>query len=238
MLAAAAGVVALVIVAIVLAVALTGGKKSSVGSLPVNGSLTGGLPDAADVNSLLKGIPQRGLTLGSQFAPVTMVEYIDPQCPICQEFETSVMPDIVKRYVRPGKVKVEARVLAFIGPDSSRGRDAIIAGGMQNKGFNLTQLLYDNQGTENTGWLDDAIVAQAAKSIPGLNPKRLFDTRTSSAVKSQAETYDAQATEQGVKGTPTLFVGKSEGQLSQVVLTSATDGAPLVKAIQSALASA
>jgi protein-disulfide isomerase len=236
-LAAAVGVVALVIAAIVLAVALTGGKKSSVGSLPTNGSLTGGLPDAADVNSLLKGIPQHGLTLGSQLAPVTMVEYIDPQCPICQEFETSVMPDVVQRYVRPGKVKVEARVLAFIGPDSSRGRDAIIAAGMQNKAFDFTQLLYDNQGTENTGWLDDAMVAQTAKSIPGLNPRQLFDTRTSPAVKSQADRFDAQGDEQQVKGTPTLFVGKSGGQLSRVALTSPTDGRPLVDAIKSALAS-
>ena len=29
-----------------------------------------------------------------------MVEYVDLQCPFCQQFETQVMPDIIKNYVR------------------------------------------------------------------------------------------------------------------------------------------
>lgn len=77
MLAAAAGLVALVAVAVVLAVVLSGGKGSSVGPLPTNGSLATGLPGRADVNAMLNGIQQHGLTLGSAAAPVTMVEYID-----------------------------------------------------------------------------------------------------------------------------------------------------------------
>ena len=31
----------------------------------------------------------------------------------------------------------------------------MIAAGAQNKAFNFAQILYDNQGTENTGWLND-----------------------------------------------------------------------------------
>jgi protein-disulfide isomerase len=234
-LAAAAGVVALIVAAVLVVVVLDNGKSNSVGALPTRGSLANALPGAAEVNSLLKGIPQQGLTLGSSVAPVTLVEYIDPQCPYCQEFETSVMPGLIQRYVRTGKVKVEARVLAFIGPDSTRGRNAILAAGLQNKGFNFTQLLYGNQGTENTGWLDDSIVAATAKSIPGLNPKRLFETRDSAMVKTQSSTFDAQASDQGVHGTPTLFVGKSAGESTQVVLRSAQDGSPVVRAIEAAL---
>src|SRR5438067_135669 len=235
-LAAAAGVVALILAAVVLALVLSKGKSNSVGPLPTNGSLVDAMPGAADVNSLLKGIPQHGLTLGSQFAPVTLVEYIDPQCPYCSAFETQVMPTLISRYVRTGKVRVQARVLAFIGPDSTRGRDAILAAGLQNKAFNFAQLLYDNQGTENTGWLDDSVVSQTAKSIPGLNPKQLFAVRDSSTVKSQSTTFDTQANQDGVKGTPTLYVGKSGGKSTKVALRSATDGTSVVQAIERALA--
>jgi len=233
----AGAIVVAIVIAAVVGFGSTGGKGSSTDKLPTNGSLVNALPGAGNVNTLLKGIPQQGLTLGSRTAPVTLVEYIDLQCPYCREFETTVMPQIVKDYVRTGKVKVVARVLDFIGPDSSRGRAAMIAAGKQGKAFNLAQLLYYNQGTENTGWLNDDMLAGAARSVPGLNPREVFATRTSAAVTQQADTTDRQANAAGVIGTPTLFVGKTGGPSTQVRLTSPTDAATLVRALNAARAS-
>ncbi len=118
---AAAGVVALIVVAIVLGFLLTGGNSSS-SSTPARGSVTNALPGAAEAQRLFAGIPQNGNVLGSHNAPVTVVQYIDLQCPFCQEFEAQAMPKLLARYVRNGKVKIEARPIAFIGPDSERGR--------------------------------------------------------------------------------------------------------------------
>ena len=118
MLIGAGAAVVLIVVAIVLGFVLTGGKSSS-GSTPARGSLVNALPSAAEVNDNLKGIPQNGNVLGSPNAPVTLAEYIDLQCPACQQFETQAMPELIRRYVRTGKVKVEARPIAFIGPDSA-----------------------------------------------------------------------------------------------------------------------
>jgi hypothetical protein len=66
-------------------------------------------------------------------------------------------------------VKVAARQIAFIGPDSERGRAAAIAAAEQDRLFDDTQLLYLNQGPENSGWLSDQLVDAAAASIPGLD---------------------------------------------------------------------
>src|SRR6266581_8017076 len=167
-LAIVGGVVVLAAIGIGLALALGGGNKNSAKDYPTIGTLTNSLPGAADVNTMFKGIPQTGLTLGYPSAPVTLVEYIDLQCPFCQQFETQVFPNIINRYIRTKKVKVEARILDFIGPDSSRGRDAMIATATQNRAFNFSELLYYNQATENTGWLNDAMVGQAVSSIPGV----------------------------------------------------------------------
>jgi 2-hydroxychromene-2-carboxylate isomerase len=128
-------------------------------------------------------------------------------------------------------------VLDFIGPDSTRGRNAMIAAGLQGKAFNFAQLLYDNQGTENTGWLSEGMVAQAAKSIPGLNPRELFSVRDSTGVREQAATFDQEATAHHVSSTPTLFVGKSRSRARRVSLSSPTDEHSLVSAIRAALAS-
>lgn len=217
-----------------LGIALTGGSSSS-SSVPERGSLTGALPGAGQIDQLFHGIHQAGHVLGSPQAPVTMIEYVDLQCPYCRAFETEAMPDLVSRYVRTGKVKIEARLLAFIGPDSERGRLAAIAAGQQGKLFNLTELLYFNQGAENTGWLSHDLVAAAAASIPGVAVPRLLATSESSSVKEQAANFDSLAKTGNVSSTPTILVGKSGQKPRRVTLASPTDGQAVATAIEKAL---
>jgi protein-disulfide isomerase len=231
-----AGVVILIVIAVVLAVVLTGNKSSTPKDVPTVGSIEGGLPGSADVAAMYHGIPQKNLVLGSAFAPVTMTEFIDLQCPICQEFETTVMPDIITKYVRTGKVKVYVRPWAFIGPDSFRGQSAMLAAGLQNKAFNYSSILYDNQGTENTGWLDNNMVVQAAASIPGLKVPQMVADMKSATVKNEAKAVAAEANARQVAGTPTIFVGKSGTKGTQVTLQSGGDEQSLVAALDAALA--
>jgi protein-disulfide isomerase len=230
---AAAAVIAIVVVLIVV---LTGGGSSTPKGVPAVGAIAGGLPGSPEVDRYFKGIPQSGMTLGSPTAKVTMVEYIDLQCPFCQEFDTQVLPDIVSTYVRTGKVKIEARVLDFIGPDSSRGRNAMIAAGEQNRAFNFAEVLYFNQQTENTGWLNADMVASAAASIPGLDVAKLLTDQNSSAVAKTAATFDADATRDKVQSTPTVLVGRTGTTPKNVALQTSTDKATLVDALDTALA--
>jgi len=230
---AAGVVVVLVVLAIVLGFVLTGGNSSS-SSTPQRGSLVNALPNATDVNNSLKGIPQHGNVLGSPNAPVTLREYIDLQCPACQQFETQAMPTLIRQYVRTGKVKVEARPIAFIGPDSVTGRAAALAAAKQNRFFNFSQLLYFNQGVENTGWLNDAMIKSAAASIPGLDVPRLLSDRTSPTISDQSNAFDSQSDQDNVTETPTILVGKSGGQLNKVRMQSLTDTASISAAIAAA----
>jgi protein-disulfide isomerase len=229
----ATAVVVLAAIAVVLGVSLSSG--SSKAAIPARGSLTNALPGASGVQKLLKGIPQHGNVLGSQSAPVTIVEYVDLQCPYCQQFETQAMASLIARYVRTGKVKIEARPIAFNGPDSQRGRAAAIAAGEQNKLFNFVQILYLNQGSENSGWLNDQMVTSAAASIPGLDVSRLLAGSSSDAVKAQAGAFDQQAAADKVRMTPTILVGKRGGALRPVALTSPSDERPVASAINAAL---
>ncbi len=98
---------------------------------------------------------------------------------------------------------------SFIGPDSTRGQKAMLAAAKQNKAFNFAQILYDNHQTENTGWLTDNMVAQAAASIPGLNVPDLLTERSSGAVSKQVSDVAASAVANKVTGTPTVFIGRS-----------------------------
>ncbi|MDE3026755.1 MAG: thioredoxin domain-containing protein, partial [Acidobacteriota bacterium] len=76
------------------------------------------LVGASRVAAMLRGIPQSGETLGAASAPVTLIEFADPQCPYCAEWARQAFPTIVQRYVRTGKVRVVFNGMTFVGPES------------------------------------------------------------------------------------------------------------------------
>ena len=230
---AIAALAALVIagVAVGIALAVGGKSSSSSGTIPTRGSLTNALPNADVVQREFAGIPQHGLVLGSPKAPVTMVEYIDLQCPGCRAFETAVLPSIVPEFVRSGKLKIEARPIHIIGPDSLPARNAAIAAARQNRAFNFMQVIYANQGTENTGWLNHAFIEAAAASVPGMDVRAVLADQNSSAVKSVGEGFDAA----GVTTTPTLLLGKTGSTLKPVSSAVTFDAAKLGAAIRRSL---
>jgi protein-disulfide isomerase len=234
-LAAGAVVLVLIIAAVVLGFTFGRGGGSSSSSVPSQGSLVNALPGATEVQNLLKGIPQHGNVLGRSNAPATIVEYVDLQCPYCQQFETQAMPSLIKTYVRTGKAKVELRPIAFIGSDSQLGRLAAIAAGQQNKIFNFAELLYLNQGVENSGWLNDRMITAAAASIPGVDVPRLLADRNSTATRGRAAAFDSLSTKDAVSATPTILVGKSGGSLRQVSLASPSDAQSVAAALNTAL---
>jgi protein-disulfide isomerase len=224
-------VIAAVIVGIALAVG--GNSSSSSSTTPAIGSLKNALPFAKTVQREFKGIPQHRLVLGSPKARLTMVQYIDLQCPACRAYETSVQPSIIQEFVRTGKLKIEARPIAFIGPDSIPARKAMIAASKQNRAFNFAQITYANQGTENTGWLNEAFIQHAAASVPGMDVRGLLDDQNSTFVTNATHRLDAQANADNVSETPTLLIGKTGSKLKKVPSTAPFNAAELAAAIRS-----
>jgi protein-disulfide isomerase len=218
------------LVVIVLVVAVAGVVLAARGGSSSSSSTPTKLADAGVIEQQFAGIPPSGNVLGKATAPATLVEYIDLQCPICRQFETDVMPSIIDRYVRTGKLKVVARPVVVIGPQSETGRKGMIAAFEQNRGFNFAQLLYFNQGAENGGWLDDSMVADAAASIPGVKVKALQTAAGSNSVADEAARYDGQARADALSGTPTLVLGKTGGKL-----TSLGAGSPTVQQLSAAI---
>ena len=161
-----------------------------------------------------------------------MVEYVDLQCPGCRAFETEVMPSIVPELVRTGKLKVEARPIGFIGPYSLPARYAAIAAASQNRMFNFMQMVYANQGVENTGWLNHAFIEKAAASVPGMQVQRLLDEQQSDAVIAVGKKIDGAANADNVSQTPTLLLGRTGGPLRMVSSKDTFDQARLAAAIR------
>lgn len=162
-----------------------------------------------DTATLLEGIPQRGRVLGRPDAPVTLVEFADLQCPYCARWSQLTFAEIVDDYVRTGKVRIVFNGLAFIGPDSEEALRFAHAAGRQGKFWNAVHLLYANQGSENSGWVDDELMSGIGAATPGLRTSRALDERSTARVESEIASSVALAERYGVRGTPTFAAGRT-----------------------------
>ena len=180
------------------------------------------VPGAAATTALFKGLPQRLNQLGKPTAKATMIEFADLQCPYCHEYAVNALPAIVKEYVRTGKVKLVFFGMAFIGPDSEKALRAVYAAGIQGKLWQYLDLLYRNQGAENSGWVTDALLRQVGDSIPGLDTDKMLADMSSSDVDAAIAASQQQATNAKVNSTPTFFAGASGSTLQRMSINALT----------------
>ena len=211
------GLVALIAVVAVVAVVASGGSSSTTTS---SGKGAGGVAGASHVKGEFAGIPQKGNVLGSNSAPATMMVFADMQCPYCGEFERNAFPSIVKRYVKDGKLKVIFQPISIVGNDSVIGARAVAAAALQNKGFDYASLFYENQGQENSGYVNEEFLTNLAKTTPGLNVakwKADLNSAEASALLSRAQTASQTAQ---VNSTPTFLMAKTGKPLEHFGATS------------------
>jgi len=152
------------------------------------------LEGVSAVKRELRRIPQSGMVLGRQSAPVTLVEFGDLQCPACRTYAEEVLPEVIESKVRSGQAKVEFRFFTIVNDESDQAAAAAIAAGQQGRGWTFVELFYRNQGIEASGYVDDDFLTEIAKAagVPDLGrwnhdrkdpSKQTFLTRTSEEAK-------------------------------------------------------
>lgn len=173
-------------------------------------------PGTAGVNALLRGIPQHGSWLGKPSAPLILVEYVDLQCPFCAQFSQKTFPPVVRGYVRTGRVRILFRGLAFLGSDSAKALRWTYGAAAQNKLWNVLELLFANQGRENAGWVTQPLLTSVARSVPGLDLRKLRQDAPRSGLLIASAAAAARTAR--VPGTPYLEAGHSLGELEPLAL--------------------
>lgn len=212
-------VAALMLAAVLIAVITSGsGDDGDDGAVAVQSG--GALPGAADTRALLADIPQDGIALGAEDAPVTLVEFADLQCPFCAQFARDVLPVVIDEYVRPGRVRIMFRGLAFIGEDSDKALRAALAAGQQDRLWHVSDLMYRNQGGENSGWVTDEFLRALGPSLPGLDVDAMLAETDSSAVEQEIAAANEAAQTAEIRGTPAFLVGPAGGELRPLEITA------------------
>ena len=125
----------------------------------------------------------------------------------------------MKDYVRTGKVKLVYRGINIIGPNSEYGLRANYAAGEQNRLWQMSDELYARQGAENSGWIDDATIASAAKAA-GVNVNSLSAAFLTAPVTTMWKNAETAARKYAVAGTPTFVVQAPPALPTQLQLTA------------------
>lgn len=219
------GVIGLALIAVVVAVVVSTSSNKSEGG------------DAAEINARYAGIPQNGVTLGEPDAKATIVEFADLRCPFCKDFEEGSMPTIVEELVRTGKAKFVFRNLTILdgvspsGKDSTNAAQYAAATSLQNKMFPFINLFYANQGAESEDYATESFLKGLAGQVDGLNAQEAWDNRQNPKATNELATAEEQATEEGVTGTPTIFVGADENSLEKIDLADLENPQEIIDAV-------
>ncbi|MFY0682159.1 MAG: DsbA family protein [Thalassovita sp.] len=164
------------------------------------------------------------MTLGSDDAPITLIEYASFTCPHCARFHTSVMEPLKAEYVDTGKVKFIYRDVYFDRPGLWA---SLVARCDPNRFFGIADLLY----TDQQKWIGDGNPAQIEQnlrkvgSVAGLTKEQL-DTCLTDGENAQAlyTWFQENIEKDDVSGTPTLFIdGEKHSNMSFTDLKALLD---------------
>jgi protein-disulfide isomerase len=110
--------------------------------------------------------------------------------------------------------------MSFVGPDSELALRTALAAGRQNRLWHVLELLYRNQGTENTGWVTQDLLAGIGAVVPGLDGSRMLARRDAPDVSAALDAAAANADAHGINSTPSFLAGPTGGRLDPVPVAS------------------
>jgi protein-disulfide isomerase len=153
--------------------------------------------------------------LGDPKAPITVTEFVDLQCPICAETSRTILPSIITDHVKTGQVKLRARTLSFIGPDSVTAARVAAGAEKQGKLWPFVEAFYAAQKTENSGYVTDAFLRSVAKAA-GVDASAALAYAAQAQSQAPLGAANAAASRYGVTGTPTFLIQRP-GEKPQTV---------------------
>ncbi len=113
-------------------------------------------------------------------------------------------------------MRIEFRPLTFIGNESQSAAEIAIAAGEQEKAWNAIDLIYRNQGAENSGWFSSEFIAALGRSIPGLDADQMLTDAAGDVPPQVIADAAAEAEQNDIDSTPSFLLGPTGGELERV----------------------
>ena len=158
------------------------------------GETTYAYPDPAGSGDRRKWLP----ALGSEDAPVIVMEFSDIYCGHCRTFHLTSLEGILKDYVAEGKVRYVDHYFGFAQTVADGTVEAEMCAAEQGKYFEFKHALF--QRVSVSGLNIDQAIRDAALDV------RTFNTCRNNQKYQQAQGEIVFVDNMGVNATPTFFV--------------------------------
>ena len=168
-----------------------------------------GMKTAPTIN-LENGSP----ALGSESAPITIVEFGDYQCESCYYWFHNTRSTLIDNYVETGKAKLVFVDMPFLGRDSITAAQASYCAEDQGKYWEYHTMLYTFQEVEayDSGWADRDRLNSFASSL-NMNMDEFNECMDSSKYKNRVKANYDEAVRNGVQSTPTFILISQDNKL-------------------------
>lgn len=177
-----------------------------------SGGDAGDIAHVGDVEALLGGIPQSGMTLGAGETKPKLIEFGDLKCPHCAEFAQEQVAEFIENKVRTGEAQLEFRNFTIIDAESVPAGAAALAAGEQGRGWQFLELFYRNQGLETDHYVTEDFLTAVAKAAGVANIHRWDGERKSSRIEAAVAASTKEAEQLGFEGTPSFAVKNQKTQ--------------------------
>jgi len=143
--------------------------------------------------------------LGNPDAKITIVEFGDYQCTFCYKFHNDVMKKINEKYIKSGDVNFVYKDFPLNGKSSILASEASYCAQQQDRFWAYHDMLYENWGGENTGWITQEALTDFAKKI-GLNLEKFNSCMKNSEFRQKVINNELFAKEININATPSFLI--------------------------------
>ena len=170
---------------------------------------------ASQTASPLVNLENGSPPLGSESAPVTIVEFGDYQCEACYHWFHNTRSTLIDNYIETGKAKLVFVDLPFLGRDSPKAAQASYCAEDQGKYWEYHTILYTFQdGPPDSGWADRDRLNSFALSLD-MNMDEFNECIDSSKYKKRVDANYEEAVKNGANSTPTFIIISQDGAIEK-----------------------
>jgi protein-disulfide isomerase len=207
------GIVAVCLIALLALYVMSGGFGAGKQPAKIAGGQNNSTTNVAGAKNQIAALLDDDMRLGSDSAPIVIVEFSDFQCPYCRKFWVENFQSLKTEYIDTGKVQLVYRDFPLgMHPSAEKAAEATECAADQGKGWEMHDKIYVEQAKSGQGTVSFSVDDMKGwASMIGIDTAKFDNCLDSGKMAVEVQKDIVDGTNSGVRGTPAFVIGKRNG---------------------------